>query len=187
MKENNELEKILGFIDDYIDCMPSLTNKERDEIFDRCRFTLADIAETVSEYAIFSSVKFSELTFGKIFSYKTERQVREDFPNLYKENLRQYNHLINLIFEDVLSGYEISHIVSRYAKDFWNVYETAVWAVEIVGKVDIFLDMVSCDRSMIIEYAKSEYTRVVLTQIFSHSITICGLWREFGYVNILKT
>ncbi|NBO22451.1 hypothetical protein EBU94_03795 [bacterium] len=187
MQENNELEKILAFIDGCIDSMPSLTTKEREEIFDRCRFTLADIAETVSEYAIFTSVKFSELTFGKIFSYKTERQVREDFPNLYKENLRQYNHLINLIFEDVLSGYEISHIVSRYAKDFWNVYETAVWAVEIVGKVDILLGMVSCDRSMIIEYAKSEYTRVVLTQIFSHSITICGLWREFGYVNILKT
>ncbi|NBO36151.1 hypothetical protein EBU91_01205, partial [bacterium] len=84
MQENNELEKILAFIDGCIDSMPSLTTKEREEIFDRCRFTLADIAETVSEYAIFTSVKFSELTFGKIFSYKTERQVREDFPNLYK-------------------------------------------------------------------------------------------------------
>jgi len=58
--------------------------------------------------------------------------------------------------------------------------------VEIVGKIDILIDLSSGDRSMFIEYVKSEYTRVVLTQIFSHSNTICGLWREFGYVNILK-
>jgi len=183
---SNELEKILAYFKDCIDSRTSLSSKEREEIFARYRLLLADIAESVSEYAVFTSVKHSELTFGKIFSCKTERQVREDFPNLYKENLREYNHLINLIFNDVVSGFEISHIVSRYAKDFWNVYETAVWAVEIVGKIDILIDLSSGDRSMFIEYVKSEYTRVVLTQIFSHSNTICGLWREFGHVNILK-
>ncbi len=189
MNENTmstELEKVLAFINNYIDSKPSLTTKEREEIFARCRLMLADIANTVSEYAIFTSIKHSEVTFGKIFSCKTERQVREDFPKLYKENLREYNHLINLIIEDVVAGLEISHIVSRYARDFWNVYETSVWAAEIVGKIDTILDLISGDRSIFIEYAKSEYTRVVLTQIFSHSNTICGLWREFGFVNILK-
>ncbi len=102
---------------------------------------LDEIFLIVFEYALFTSINHSELTFSKSFGFKTEREVREEFPILYQENLRRYNHLMKMVFSDLQAREELSQIVSKYAMAYWNVYETTKWAMEIMDKIDNLLGL----------------------------------------------